>query len=67
MTEAVREICQVAFSELDIVRIKGLVYAPNVASKKVLKKNGFVREGLQRNAVYKDGKIFDLCLYGKLK
>ena len=67
MTEAVRQICDAAFSELDIVRITGLVYAPNVASQKVLEKNGFVWEGLQRNAVYKNGKIYDLILYGKLK
>ena len=67
MTEAVRQICAAAFSELDIVRITGLVYAPNTASIRVLEKNGFVREGLQRNAVYKDDKIYDLCLFGKLK
>lgn len=67
MTEAVRQICDVAFSELDIIRITGLVYAPNAASGRVLEKNGFVREGLQRDAVYKDGKIYDLCLFGKLK
>ncbi len=67
MTEAVRQICGIAFDELDIIRITGLVYAPNLASQRVLEKNGFVREGLQRNAVSKDGRIFDLCLYGKLK
>ena len=67
MTEAVRQICAAAFSELDIVRITGLVYAPNTASIRVREKNGFVREGLQRNAVYKDDKIYDLCLFGKLK
>ena len=67
MTEAVRQICDIAFAELDIIRITGLVYAPNIASQRVLEKNGFVREGLQRNAVYKDGKVYDLCVYGKLK
>jgi ribosomal-protein-alanine N-acetyltransferase len=67
MTEAVRLICEIAFAELDILRITGLVYAPNVASQRVLEKNGFVREGIQRNAVYKDGEVYDLCLYGKLK
>ena len=66
-TEAVRQICAEAFSELDIIRITGLVYAANIASARVLEKNGFAREGLQRNAVYKDGKIYDLCLFGKLK
>ena len=67
MTEAVRQMCAAAFKELDIIRITGLVQAPNTASIRVLEKNGFVREGLQRNAVYKDDKIYDLCLFGKLK
>ena len=67
MTEAVRQICEIAFLELDIIRITGLVYTPNAASWRVLEKNGFVQEGLQRNAVYKGGKVYDLCLYGKLK
>ena len=67
MTEAVRQICKISFSELDIIRITGLVYAPNIASRRVLEKNAFIQEGLQRNAVYKDGNIFDLCVYGKLK
>ena len=67
MTEAVRQICKISFSELDIIRITGLVYAPNIASRKVLEKNDFVQEGLQRNAVFKDGKVYDLCVYGKLK
>lgn len=49
------------------LRITGLVYASNIASKRVLEHNGFIREGLQRNAVFKDGKIYDLCLYGKVK
>ena len=54
-------------AELDIIRITGLVYAPNIASQKVLEKNGFVKEGLQRDAVFKDGKSYDLVLYGKRK
>lgn len=67
MTEAVRRICELGFSELNILRITGVVYAPNLASRRVLEKNGFLQEGMQKNAVYKDGKVYDLCLYGKLK
>lgn len=67
MTEAVRQICEIAFTELDIIRITGLVYATNAASQRVLEKNGFVREGLQRNAVFKNGMVYDLYMYGKLK
>ena len=58
---------KLAFDELDIVRISGTVYLPNTASQRVLEKNGFESEGVRKNAVYKDGKLYDLCLYGKLK
>ncbi len=67
VTKAVNLICEEAFKELDIIRITGLVYAPNIASQRVLEKNGFIREGIQKNAVYKNKKIYDLFLYGKLK
>ena len=53
--------------KLDIIRITGLVYAPNVASQRVLEKNSFIREGTQKSAVYKNGQIYDLFLYAKLK
>ena len=48
MTEAVRQICAAVFLELDIIRITGLVYAPNVASQRALEKNSFRREGKGR-------------------
>ena len=64
-TEAVRQICLTAFEELDIIRITGNVYEPNEASKKVLKKNGFIHEGTLKNAVTKDGKTYNLCIFGK--
>ncbi len=67
MTEAVRQICKLAFSKLDIIRISGAVYEPNTASRRVLEKNGFSLEGVRENAVFKSGNIYDLCLYGKLK
>ena len=44
MSEALRQICELAFQELDILRISGLVYEPNAASRRVLEKNGFVLE-----------------------
>lgn len=67
MTEAVRQICQIAWEELDIIRITGLVYEPNTASKKVLEKNGFVLEGIMKHAVCKSENIYDLCVYGKYR
>lgn len=67
MSEALRQICELAFQELDILRISGLVYEPNAASRRVLEKNGFVLEGIMKQAVIKDEKIYDLCVYGKIK
>lgn len=67
MTEAVRQLCLLAFREMDIVRITGLAYEENLASRRVMEKNGFIMEGLMRNALIKNGKIHNLCVYGKLK
>lgn len=67
MTKAVEQICELAFAKLDIIRITGLVYEPNVASRKVLEKNNFVLEGCMNNAVIKNDQIYNLCIYGKLK
>ena len=67
MTEAVGQICDIAFSSLDIIRITGLVYEPNSGSRRVLEKNGFLLEGILKNAVVKEGRVYDLCIYGKLK
>ncbi len=67
MTESVRQICELAFQELDIIRITGLAYEPTLASRTVLEKNGFLLEGVMKNAVIKNANIFDLCIYGKIK
>ena len=62
-----RQICTIAFNELDIIRITGLVYKPNKASQRVLEKNDFTLEGVMKNAVYKDGNIYDMCIFGKVR
>lgn len=67
MTEAVGMLCDLAFRNLDILRITALVYSPNIASIRVLEKNGFVREGIKKNGVVKDGKVYDLYIYGLLR
>lgn len=49
MTEAVRQICDESFSMLKIVRITGLVYAPSIASQRVLEKNGLFARGSRKS------------------
>ena len=67
MSEAVSMICDLAFEELDIVRITGLVYENNIASRRVLEKNNFVLEGIMKDAVIKNDVLHNLCVYGKYK
>ena len=43
-TEAVRQICGIAFHELALERIIGEVFPENLASARVLEKNGFLLE-----------------------
>ncbi|SEW46339.1 GNAT family N-acetyltransferase [[Clostridium] fimetarium] len=64
-TIAISHICEIAFNELDLKRITGLVYEPNKASRRVLEKNKFVLEGIMKDAVYKNGNTYNLCIYGK--
>jgi ribosomal-protein-alanine N-acetyltransferase len=57
MTEAVRQICKLAFSKLDIIRISGAAYEPNTASRRVLEKTdsrlkAFRKTPCSRAAIY---------------
>jgi len=63
MTKAVRLICAYGFKNLDIVRIHTGVFDYNLASQRVLEKCGFVKEGVFKNAVCKEGKIFNEIRY----
>jgi ribosomal-protein-alanine N-acetyltransferase len=66
MTEVVRACTARAFRELDLVRIQAAVYAWNPASMRVLEKCGYVREGVLRKSVLKDGQLIDSVLYASL-
>ena len=55
-TEAVRQICGIAFRELALERIIGEVFPENLASTRVLEKNGFLLEETRAGAVVKGGK-----------
>jgi RimJ/RimL family protein N-acetyltransferase len=47
-------------------RVYACVFAPNVASSRVLEKAGFELEGCHRRAVWKDGELLDELVYGLL-
>ena len=64
-TEAVRQICGIAFRELALERIIGEVFPENLASARVLEKNGFRLEETKAGAVVKGGKAMDVKVYVK--
>lgn len=67
VTEAVRQLREEAFRLPGLLRITAQVFAPNTGSRRVLEKNGFVLEGIQRKAVCKNGQVYDLCIYGSCR
>ena len=62
-TEAVRQICGIAFQELALERIIGEVFPENLASARVLEKNGFQLERTKIGGVVKDGKAMDVKIF----
>ena len=64
-TEAVRQICGIAFRELALERIIGEVFPENLASARVLEKNGFRLEETKAEAIVKGGKAMDVRVYVK--
>jgi RimJ/RimL family protein N-acetyltransferase len=66
-TAAVRAMVEWGFSNLDINRIFAYVFGWNLASARVLEKAGFTLEGRMREAVFKDGRLTDLFVYGMVR
>lgn len=67
MTEAVKNICREAYDKFDIVRIFAEPFEHNKASRKVLEKAGFTCEGIMRDGVFKNGKVYSYYMYSLLK
>ena len=67
ITDAIREICGLAFGKFDIVRIYAEPYAYNTGSRRALEKAGFALEGVLKKSVCKNGEIFDSCIYALVK
>ena len=66
-TKAVRLMLEEAFRLRELYRISAWVYQPNIASARVLEKNGFRLEGVQRCGIRCEGKPTDHLLFGILQ
>lgn len=67
MTAVVGKACEYALAEWKLVRITAHVFESNVASARVLVKNGFECEGLLRKHHLKDGKFLDSRLFALVR
>lgn len=63
MTQTVGQTCEIAIKELGVSRITANVYHPNLASQRVLFKNGFIHEETMYKAVIRRDNIYDILVY----
>jgi RimJ/RimL family protein N-acetyltransferase len=67
MTAAFARFLDYVWDTFDVERLQSEVFAWNPASARVLEKNGFVREGIRRRAIHKDGEFVDEIFYSLLR
>ncbi len=65
--EAVKTIIDYGFKQLNLRRISSYVFSPNGRSLRMHQKLGFVKEGVLRQAFYKNGRFMDEVLFGMLR
>lgn len=67
MTAVVGVACRYAFRQWNLVRITAHVFEFNLASARVLEKNGFEFEGLLRKHYLKDGQFLNSPLFALVR
>ncbi|WP_010098751.1 GNAT family N-acetyltransferase [Ornithinibacillus scapharcae] len=66
-SEVLGTVLSYGFEQMNVERVQALIEPPNVASIKLVEKQGFEREGLLRHYEYGNGKFDDLYMYSLLK
>lgn len=64
VTAGVRAIVNYAFDDLELHRVEAACQPNNIASRRVLEKNGFIHEGLARSYLKINGAWRDHLLFG---
>ncbi|MGG1572569.1 GNAT family N-acetyltransferase [Fictibacillus sp. NRS-1165] len=65
--EALEAVVEYGFQHFQLERIEALIEPENLASQRLVEKQGFIREGLLRHYEYTCGKFDDLYMYSILK
>ncbi|KAH9891495.1 acetyltransferase [Xylariomycetidae sp. FL2044] len=67
-SSAVTAFTRWAFQQLpELLRIEATVFEGNTASESVLRRAGFVKEGIKRAAVFKNGVVLDQPLFSLIR
>lgn len=68
MTNAVKGFCRWSFETFpEVARLEAGVFEGNDASMAILKRVGFVMEGVKRSAIFKHGVLLDRHDFGLLR
>jgi RimJ/RimL family protein N-acetyltransferase len=66
-TIAQRALCDYLFSTTVVHRIEAGSDIENIAEHRALEKAGFTRDGMMRQAQYRDGRWHDMAFYSRLR
>jgi RimJ/RimL family protein N-acetyltransferase len=66
-TDAIKQMCALAFNTLGLIRVHATVADFNIGSQKALLKCGFVHEGTMRSGFIKNGIVGDELIFGLVK
>ena len=66
-TEALKILLEYAFLELNLHRVSLRVFSLNEKAIHIYNKLGFMKEGVIRESLYRDGKWHDIIIMGVLK
>jgi len=66
-SRACGHLLALAFGELEMNRVQIRCASGNLRSAAIPERHGFVKEGVQRQHVMRDGRIYDFWIFGLLK
>ena len=64
-SEAMALLCDFCFREMNLHKLKVSVFAFNEPAIRCYEKNGFVREGVLKGEIFRDGQYQDVVLLAK--
>jgi ribosomal-protein-alanine N-acetyltransferase len=62
-TKAIELMIELTFAQLKINRLYAEVFSNNAASIRILEKCNFVKEGILKNAIFKNGQFLDCYIF----